>query len=159
MAIESRVYRPADVAWFLRTSDEFGFFSNFARSPLYVGDLIVPTAEHYYQMQKFEDPAVRSQVALTASPFDAKAVARRHMARYGYPDWEARSLAAMRATLHAKDQQHPRRMRELFLKSGERPIVEWSKTDAFWGAVLTGRDLIGCNVLGRLLMELRAVTL
>jgi type I restriction enzyme S subunit len=43
------------------------------------------------------------------------------------------------------------------LRTGERPIVEESRKDDFWGAkvVDNGDTLVGINVLGRLLMELR----
>jgi type I restriction enzyme S subunit len=45
---------------------------------------------------------------------------------------------------------------DLLLQTGERPIVEDSRKDEFWGAKPGSDDcLIGQNVLGRLLMELR----
>jgi type I restriction enzyme S subunit len=46
---------------------------------------------------------------------------------------------------------------ELLLRTGDRPIVEHSRKDDFWGAkaVGDGSTLVGMNVLGRLLMELR----
>ena len=46
---------------------------------------------------------------------------------------------------------------KLLLDTGDRPIVEHSRTDDFWGArPVDNRTLVGMNVLGRLLMELRA---
>jgi hypothetical protein len=42
--------------------------------------------------------------------------------------------------------------------TGEPPIVEDSRRDDFWGAVAAKEDpevLVGCNVLGCLLIELR----
>src|SRR5262249_37544484 len=48
------------------------------------------------------------------------------------------------------------RFSELLLATGDRPIVEESKKDEFWGAKpVDSATLIGMNVLGRLLMELR----
>src|SRR5262249_38134452 len=45
---------------------------------------------------------------------------------------------------------------ELLLKTGARPIVEESRKDDFWGAKPQDDGaLVGMNVLGRLLMELR----
>jgi hypothetical protein len=44
----------------------------------------------------------------------------------------------------------------LLLSTGDRAIVEESTKDAFWGAKPQPDDeLVGENVLGRLLMELR----
>lgn len=45
---------------------------------------------------------------------------------------------------------------DLLLATGDLPIVEHSRKDAFWGAIETGSGtLVGVNALGRLLMELR----
>ena len=44
----------------------------------------------------------------------------------------------------------------LLLATGDRPIVEESRKDEFWGAKVVNTDtLVGVNALGRLLMELR----
>ena len=44
----------------------------------------------------------------------------------------------------------------LLLETGNRPIVEDSRKDDYWGAKTVGDEgLSGQNVLGRLLMELR----
>lgn len=50
--------------------------------------------------------------------------------------------------------QHPPFQRVL-LETGDRPIVELSYKDQFWGAKPEGHLLVGVNALGRLLMELR----
>ena len=45
---------------------------------------------------------------------------------------------------------------ELLLETEDQPIVEQSRRDDFWGAKPVNEDtLVGTNVLGRLLMELR----
>jgi hypothetical protein len=64
----------------------------------------------------------------------------------------------MRWCLRVKLVQNWERFRAVLLMTEEQPIVEDSKRDDFWGAVATKEDtrvLIGRNVLGRLLMELR----
>lgn len=44
----------------------------------------------------------------------------------------------------------------LLLSTADKQIVEISRKDPFWGAVPVGPDnLVGQNVLGKLLMELR----
>jgi len=62
----------------------------------------------------------------------------------------------MRWCLHVKLAQNARKFGDLLLSTGDRPIVEQSRRDAFWGAKpIDAGKLTGVNVLGRLLMELR----
>jgi hypothetical protein len=76
------------------------------------------------------------------------------------PDWDQIRVKIMRWCLRVKLLQHRRRFGELLRATGEKPIVEESIRDQFWGAK-PGDDgiLRGQNVLGRLLMELREDTL
>jgi len=58
--------------------------------------------------------------------------------------------------LRVKLAQHPERFGALLPSTGERPIVEQSRRDPFWGAkVVDDTTLAGQDVLGRLLSELR----
>ena len=41
---------------FYRVSDEYGCFSNFSPHPIDLDGKRWPTAEHYFQAQKFENP-------------------------------------------------------------------------------------------------------
>ena len=62
----------------------------------------------------------------------------------------------MRWCLRVKLAQNWEKFSELLLDTGDRPIVEESRKDNFWGAKPTDEfTLVGMNVLGRLLMELR----
>ena len=71
-------------------------------------------------------------------------------------DWDHVRVKIMRWCLRVKLAQNWRTFSELLLETGEQPIVEESRKDAFWGAKVTDNGtLVGMNVLGRLLMELR----
>ena len=64
----------------------------------------------------------------------------------------------MRWCLRAKLAQNYEEFGRLLLPTRDRPIVEQFRKDDCWGAKLTdaaGNTLIGQNVLGRLLIELR----
>ena len=61
----------------------------------------------------------------------------------------------MRWTLRAKLLHNWRMFSSLLLRTGDKPIVEISYRDPFWGAKPQGEYLVGTNALGRLLMELR----
>jgi hypothetical protein len=63
----------------------------------------------------------------------------------------------MKWCLKVKLIQHWEPFGELLLGTSSKPIVEQSRRDNFWGAIpdSNGKSLIGSNVLGRLLMDLR----
>ena len=64
----------------------------------------------------------------------------------------------MRWCLRVKLAQNYAEFGRLLLATRDRPIVEQSRKDDYWGAKLadeSGETLVGQNVLGRLLMELR----
>ena len=70
-------------------------------------------------------------------------------------DWMRVRVAVMRWCLRIKLVQNAAEFGRLLLSTGSLPIVEHSLRDDFWGAKLVGGQLVGTNVLGRLLMELR----
>ncbi|SFA95104.1 conserved hypothetical protein, ribA/ribD-fused [Rhizobium sp. NFR07] len=74
------------------------------------------------------------------------------------PDWEEVRVKVMRWCLRAKLLHNWTTFSTLLLATGDRPIVEDSRKDDYWGAK-SGEDnlLAGRNVLGRLLMELREI--
>jgi type I restriction enzyme S subunit len=73
------------------------------------------------------------------------------------PDWEQVRVSIMRWCLRAKLAQNWQRFGQLLLSTGDLPIVEMKvRRSDFWGARATeSGELVGMNVLGRLLMELR----
>ena len=71
-------------------------------------------------------------------------------------DWNQVRAKIMRWCLRVKLAQNYTEFGRLLLATRDRPIVEQSNKDEYWGAKVVGADvLIGENVLGRLLMELR----
>ena len=83
----------------------------------------------------------------------AKKEGRRQQTR---PDWAEVQLDVMRWVLRVKLSMNLRRFGGLLRWSSSRPIVERSRRDRFWGAVLEADGVLrGENWLGRLLMELR----
>ncbi|MEI7685089.1 MAG: NADAR family protein [Planctomycetota bacterium] len=134
-----------------KVKDELGGLSNMSNEfPLRVAGLRIGSSEALYQ-------ACRQREILDAphamqAKMKAKKEGRRQQSR---PDWESIQLDVMRWVLRIKLVQH-RRFRGLLRWSGDRPIVERSRRDRFWGAVLEEDDVLrGQNWLGRLLMELR----
>jgi NADAR domain len=73
-------------------------------------------------------------------------------------DWNFVRVAIMKWCLKVKLVQHWKAFSKLLLSTADLPIVEQSRRDRFWGAVAepNGGVLDGANVLGRLLMDIRA---
>ena len=67
-------------------------------------------------------------------------------------DWEQVKDEVMRLPVRAKFETH-REARETLLATGEEEIIEDSPTDYYWDC---GADGTGKNMLGRILMEVRA---
>jgi ribA/ribD-fused uncharacterized protein len=150
--ITERIYEKSDVVVFWKVKDEYGAFANFWRCDLVFDGMTTVSSESIYQAMKFPAGSHERHAVLSAkSAYDAKQIAK----TFGQPkNWREQSIEAMRQTLRIKVKQAPLFFM-LLKKSGNKPIVEKSGFDAFWGAKEVGEQLVGCNALGRLLMELR----
>ena len=59
--------------YFYRESDAYGEFSNFARYPIVIHDVIWHTSEHYFQAMKFpHDPDYQEKIRTTKLCHDIK---------------------------------------------------------------------------------------
>jgi len=142
---------------FLKTKETFGGLSNMAGGfPLEVNGIPIRTSEALYQACRFPHlPEVQKLIISQKSPMTAKMKGKPHR-RNSRPDWDRVRVKVMRWCLRVKLAQNWSRFSRLLLKTGDRPIVEESRRDSFWGAKPINREtLTGMNVLGRLLMELR----
>lgn len=154
---QTRTYDRASSVVFLKTDAPFGGLSNMAGGfPLRVNGIRILTSEALYQACRFPHrPEVQTLIIEQKSPMTAKMKSKpyRHDSR---PDWDQVRVKIMRWCLRVKLAQNWRAFSELLLATGEWPIVEESRKDDFWGAKATDDGtLVGMNVLGRLLMELR----
>lgn len=151
-----RVYSRRECVVFRRTNEKFGGLSNMAPGyPLQVNGIPIRTSEALYQASRFpHNPEVQRLIIQQTSPMTAKMRSKPHR-KNTRSDWELVRLNIMRWCLRVKLAQNWSDFGHLLLSTGDRPIVEESKKDAFWGAKPKGDLLIGKNALGRLLMELR----
>ncbi len=135
---------------FYSTKDTYGDFSNFAAFPIVLDGVQWPTSEHYFQAQKFCGQPFAEKIRNTVSPMRAAQMARRQPGLRS--DWERVKDNVMRTALHAKFTQH-RSLHALLLGTQDARLVEHTANDSYWG---DGGNGTGKNMLGRLLMELRA---
>ena len=154
-----RTYHRADVVVVHKTKESFGGLSNMASGyPLRVTGVRILTTEALYQACRFPHlPDVQREIIGQHSPMTAKMKSKPHR-KDSRPDWDNVRFKVMRWCLRVKLAQHYEVFGRLLLATNDRPIVEQSRKDDYWGAKAVGvhdEILIGQNVLGRLLMELR----
>jgi ribA/ribD-fused uncharacterized protein len=109
-----------------------------------------PTVEHYYQGMKFEQETLREQIRRADTPAQAQAVAKRQN-RQIRADWKVMRVTVMLRGLYIRCRTYSA-LAERLLASADRPIVETSQYDYFWGC---GRDFRGENAFGKALMLVR----
>lgn len=156
-ANQVRTYDRATSVAFLKTNERFGGLSNMAPGfPLRVNDVRIRTSEALYQACRFPHmPEVQRLIIGEISPITAKMRSKPYR-QVSRQDWDFVRVKIMRWCLRVKLAQNWREFGRLLLATGDRPIVEQSRKDDFWGAkVADDGTLVGMNVLGRLLMELR----
>lgn len=149
-------YRRTSVL-FRKTKGEFGGLSNMAAGfSLEVNGTTVRTSEALYQACRFPHrPELQRQIIEQRSPMTAKMVGKpyTHDSRR---DWDSVRVEIMRWCLRVKLAQNWEKFSKLLLATGDRPIVEDSRRDDFWGAIRVDSEILsGMNILGRLLVELR----
>ena len=138
---------------FYGARNQWGVFSNFYLAEIKIGGKRYPSSEHYFQSQKFvtTDPRYAEEIRQAATPGDAARLGRDRK----YPlrrDWESVKDNVMRIALRAKFTGYPA-LQDLLLSTGEEQLIEHTERDSYWA---DGGDGSGKNMLGKLLMELRA---
>lgn len=154
-----RTYVRGDVVVVYKTKEDFGGLSNMASGyPLQINGVRILTTEALYQACRFPHlPEVQREIIGQHSPMTAKMKSKPYR-KDSRPDWDEVRYKVMRWCLRVKLAQNYTEFGRLLLATRDRPIVEQSRKDDYWGAKLAdevGDTLIGQNVLGRLLMELR----
>ncbi|HTU51350.1 MAG TPA: NADAR family protein [Acidobacteriaceae bacterium] len=153
-----RTYIAKDCAVFRVTKEQYGGLSNMAGGfPLRVNGTTIWSSEALYQACRFPDRQdVQESILAERSPMTAKMKSKPYRKEYSRPDWENVKVKVMKWCLRIKLAQNWERFGELLRSTEDRPIVEESRKDDFWGAKrLEDGTLVGMNVLGRLLMGLR----
>lgn len=154
-----RTYVRSEVVVVYKTKEAFGGLSNMAAGyPLQINGVRILTTEALYQACRFPHmPDVQRQIIGQQSPMTAKMKSKSHREN-SRPDWDEIRHKVMRWCLRVKLAQNYEEFGRLLLATRNQPIVEQSRKDDFWGAKVVddaGDTLVGQNVLGRLLMELR----
>lgn len=151
-----RTYKTSESVIFRKTKEAFGGLSNMASGySLKVNEIIIPTSEHLYQACRFpEHPQLQWDIIQEPSPMTAKWIAKANV-KHTRLDWEQIQFKVMKWALEVKLSQNWNAFSKLLLETGDKYIVESTRTPKVWGAVQKGEVFEGVNALGRLLMEIR----
>lgn len=139
---------------FFRFYETNGFLSNFYPSPIEIDGKVWPTVEHYFQAAKFPDcPAHQEQIRMARTPENAKGLGGTRLIPIS-PGWDERRINVMRRALLAKfTRPQLFELRDALIATDDAVLIEANFHDPYWGS---GRDGRGQNMLGKLLMEVRA---
>lgn len=134
--------------------NQYANLSNFADSMICYEYVFYPTVEHYFQAMKTTDLKQRQWIANAPTPGEAKRRGRSVELR---PDWEDIKEEVMLEGLRLKFKIPA--MRETLLSTQSAELVEgnwWH--DNTWGDCSCDacKDIEGKNMLGKLLMKVRA---
>ena len=132
---QTRTYVRTRSVVFRMTNAPFGGLSNMSSGfPLSVNGIRILTSEALYQACRFPHlPRVQRLIIGQTSPMTAKMKSKphRHESR---PDWNQVRVKVMRWCLRVKLAQNWVKFSALLLDTEDRPIVEESRKDDFWGA-------------------------
>ncbi len=111
-----------------------------------------PTLEHYYQAMKFTSDVRKDKIRVCETAQSAHKLGQRWLWRLQIrKDWKKIRETVMTRGFYTKCRTHPE-IAEKLLATGEKPIVENSQYDYYWGC---GRDQRGHNTYGKMLMNVR----
>ena len=125
----------------------YAFLSNLYPVELEIEGVVFPSVENAFQAAKTKDISAILLIA-NSSPRDVKKIGRKLDLR---EDWEEVKIPIMRTLLRHKFKNED--LKQKLLKTGNSILIEgnyWK--DTFWGIC----ENVGYNMLGLLLMEIRA---
>jgi ribA/ribD-fused uncharacterized protein len=160
MNYNAQAYNLNEVVSFLKTTEYYGLFSNMKGKGIYieVNGVTFRSSEALYQAMRFPDnKAVQQLIIEQRSPIAAKMVTKPFREDYCRKDWNDVRVGIMYWTLQVKAFHNMDTFGALLLETEDKDIVELSSKDDFWGAYpKKDSTAVGQNILGRLLMKLRA---
>lgn len=152
------VYRPQEGCVFRKVKEEFGGFSNMSNDfKIRVNGILIYNTEALYQACRYPHLVdVQKEILKQKSGMAAKMKSKPYRRLHSRDDWEEVKIDIMGWCLKVKLAQNVFGFGRLLDSTGDKPIVEHSHNDGFWGTTLDqDGTLRGKNVLGKLLMELR----
>ncbi len=154
--LENITYDPKNSIVICRNRDPYGGLLNMHGGyQMGVNEVNIRSVEALYQILRYPNlPEVQQRIINFPSPLMAKRYSLQFRDR-GRLNWYQVKVLMMRWCLKVKLACNYEGFGALLDSTGTRTIVETSPDGNFWGGVPQGDKLVGANVFGQLLMELR----
>ena len=153
-------YPAAKCALVGKAKDEWGIFGNFGRASVVINGVEFNKTEKLFQCMKFTHaPVIKEIYAQNGMGMKQKAKKKEYEI-YKREDWPRIFLDALKFVLVTKYEQSEEfrneleRSKGLYIVEDETSRPKGKDADAY-GTVLKGDEMVGPNLLGQFLMELR----
>jgi len=150
-------YNKQSCVYFRKTKDLYGGLSNMCSGyPIQIDGELFLTSESLYQVCRFNEYSdIQRLIQNEKSPMSSKMKSKKYISNTR-SDWDDVRVDIMNWCIRVKLKCNWNKFGNLLLSTGNKQIVEDSHKDRFWGCVVDdNNDLVGRNVLGKLLMNLR----
>lgn len=138
--------------YFYKQYGPLGYLANYSDHGFYKDGKYWPTAEHYFQAQKFFDENIKERIRFAETPKEASTIGRdRNLPLRS--DWEEVKQDIMLETVLLKFRANPDIL-ELLLATGDEELIENTTKESYWGC---GPDKNGQNNYGKILVKARAI--
>ncbi len=160
-----RPVRKKPMVFFWKEDEEYGCFSNWYRRKFVIDDFEYLFAEQYMMAQKaklFHDSERYTAILCATQPWECKDLGRQ-VEPFDCKVWNEVKYEVVKTANKAKFGQNPD-LKAKLLETGDSILAEASPKDAVWGIGLDAdaaaktdpSEWPGQNLLGKILMELRA---
>lgn len=150
-------YNAEESCVFNKVKEKWGQFSNMGNEMgVVVNGIRIRNTEALYQACRFPDyPEIQKEIIDSHSGMSAKMISKKYRKTHTRSDWEYVKYDIMRYCVELKLYQNWGHLKKIILETGDRPIVELSHKDQYWGVVLKSDKLIGWNVLGNIWNDIK----
>ena len=139
-----------------KVAEQWGVFSNFAKTPIEIDGVVFKNAEQLFQIIKFKDV---EQVKAVYDANNPKMTAKHWEKTHRRSDWGQIIVDVIKFCIQKKYEQSDTFKQKLAASEGYYIVEDQTsfpkKKPDTWGVKLVGDSFVGPNLLGRLLMELR----
>ena len=139
-----------------KVAEQWGVFSNFAKTPIEIDGVVFKNAEQLFQIIKFKDV---EQVKAVYDANNPKMTAKHWEKTHRRSDWGQIIVDVIKFCIQKKYEQSDTFRQKLAASEGYYIVEDQTsfpkKKPDTWGVKLVGDSFVGPNLLGRFLMELR----
>lgn len=138
--------------YFYKQYGPLGYLANYSDHGFYKDGKYWPTAEHYFQAQKFFDESIQERIRMVATPKEASTIGRDRSLPLR-SDWEQVKQDIMLETVLLKFRANPDILK-LLIETGDEELIENTTKESYWGC---GPKKDGQNNYGKILVKAREI--